>query len=141
MALCGVEIKANEAVLALVQRQASELQHLPVPTKKIALEDDEQAQSVKAFRTALETFVQAHQVTQIAIKKRSKKGEFAGGPVTFKIEGIIQLLDDCEVSLLSPQSISATQKKQQFSLPDSLNKYQHEAFLTACTALFKQVAG
>lgn len=137
MKVCGIEIKANEAILALAERQGASFQYLPLPLKKLALDDDELAANVKAFRAQLEALVDAHQLSHIAIKKRSKKGEFAGGPITFKIEAILQLLEGCEVTLLSPQTISATQKKQQFELPGALNKYQHDAFLTACTALTK----
>ena len=83
-------------------------------------------------------FVQANAIEHIAIKKRSKKGEFAGGPTTFKIEGVFQLLEDVEVTLLSPQTINAQNKKHTFELPASLNKYQHEAYKAACSALLKK---
>ena len=62
---------------------------------------------------------------------------FAGGPTSFKIEGIIQLLDNGDVFFLSPQTISAANKKHSFDLPNSLNKYQHEAFLTARAVITK----
>jgi len=39
-----------------------------------------------------------------------KKGEYAGGPIGFKMEGIIQLYEECPVKLVAPQTISATQK-------------------------------
>jgi len=83
-------------------------------------------------------FVRDNGISRIAIKKRSKKGEFAGGPTTFKIEGVFQLLDNCEVTLLSPQTINAQNKKHNFDLPATLNKYQHEAYKTACAALLKK---
>lgn len=139
MKVCGIEIKANEAILAVAERQDASFQYRPLPLKKLALADDDLAANVRAFRAQLEALVEAHQLSHIAIKKRSKKGEFAGGPVTFKIEAIIQLLEGCEVTLLSPQTISAMQKKRQIELPADLNKYQHDAFLTACTALTKLV--
>ena len=137
MKTCGVEIKASEAIFALVARQAGGLEHVPVTLKKIALEDDEEAASVKAFAQQVEAFVQANGIERLAIKKRSKKGEFAGGPTTFKIEGLMQLLDNCEVTLVSPQTVSAQSKKHDFALPASLNKYQHEAYKTACALLMK----
>ncbi|KMM84614.1 Protein of unknown function [Pseudomonas taetrolens] len=138
MTICGIEIKGSEAIFALATQGADGLEHLAIATKKIALDDDEDAASVKAFAAALAAFVKANAITRIAIKKRSKKGEFAGGPTTFKIEGILQLLDDCEVQLLSPQTLNAQFKKHAFDLPASLNKYQHEAFKAACAALLKK---
>lgn len=47
------------------------------------------------------------------------------------------MLDNCEVTLLSPQTINAQNKKHNFDLPATLNKYQHEAYKTACAALLK----
>ena len=135
MILCGIEIKGSEAIFALVTQQDDGFEHLACAIKKVALEDDDQAANVKAFAAQIQAFVQANGISRIAIKKRSKKGEFAGGPTTFKIEGLLQLLDACEVVLLSPQTINAQYKKHAFELPASLNKYQHEAYKTACAAL------
>jgi hypothetical protein len=137
MHICGIEIKASEAIFALASRASGALEHQPIALKKLALEEDDEAANVKAFAAQLAAFVKEHGITRIAIKKRSKKGEFAGGPTTFKIEGMFQLLEGCEVTLLSPQTINAQNKKHDFALPASLNKYQHEAYKTACAALMK----
>jgi len=51
---------------------------------------------------------------------------------------VFQLLDGCEVTLLSPQTINAQAKKHNFELPGTLNKYQHEAYKAACSALVKK---
>ncbi|WP_017903675.1 DUF3010 family protein [Pseudomonas asplenii] len=138
MTICGIEIKGSEAIFALATLRDATPAHLAVAIKKIALDDDDEAANVKAFASQLRAFVEANGITRIAIKKRSKKGEFAGGPTTFKIEGIVQLLDNCEVTLLSPQTLNAQHKKHGFELPETLNKYQHEAYKTACAALLKK---
>ncbi|MEN5091075.1 DUF3010 family protein [Pseudomonas protegens] len=138
MSICGIEIKGSEAIFALASLQDGALQHQALAIKKIALEDDDEAGNVRAFAAQIGAFVREHGITRIAIKKRSKKGEFAGGPTTFKIEGVLQLLEHCEVTLLSPQTINAQYKKHDFSLPASLNKYQHEAYKSACAALLKK---
>ncbi|MCE4057609.1 DUF3010 family protein [Pseudomonas sp. Au-Pse12] len=138
MSICGIEIKGSEAIFALASLQDGAPQHQPLATKKIALEDDDEAANVKAFASQVGAFVREHGITRIAIKKRSKKGEFAGGPTTFKIEGVFQLLEQCEVSLLSPQTLNAQYKKHAFELPATLNKYQHEAYKAACAALMKK---
>ena len=137
MTICGIDIKGSEAIFAVATQGPDGLQHLTIATKKIALDDDDDALNVKAFAAQVTAFVKTNAITRIAIKKRSKKGEFAGGPTTFKIEGIIQLLDDCDVQLLSPQTLNAQFKKHAFELPASLNKYQHDAYKAACAALLK----
>ncbi|MFA5981835.1 DUF3010 family protein [Pseudomonas sp. KHB2.9] len=138
MTLCGIEIKGSEAIIAVASLNNQTLTHVALATKKIALEDDDDAANVKAFAAQVKAFVRDNAIERIAIKKRSKKGEFAGGPTTFKIEGVFQLLEGVEVTLLSPQTINAQNKKHNFDLPATLNKYQHEAFKAACSALIKQ---
>ena len=138
MTLCGIEIKGSEAIIAVASLNNQTLTHVALATKKIALEVDDDAANVKAFAAQVKAFVQDNAIDRIAIKKRSKKGEFAGGPTTFKIEGVFQLLEGVEVTLLSPQTINAQNKKHNFDLPATLNKYQHEAFKAACSALIKQ---
>ena len=133
--ICGIEIKGSEAIFAVAKAEAPSIIHLPLETKKIPLKDDDDSNQVKSFYTLIKGFVKDNHIDRIVIKKRGKSGDYAGGPTTFKIEGIIQLLDDCDVTLLSPQTISAACKKHGFNLPASLNKYQHQAFLTACTAI------
>lgn len=139
MIICGVEIKGSEAIFALATRQNDGISHLPLATRKVALADDDESANVKDFAARIAAFVRENGISHIVIKKRSKKGEFAGGPTTFKIETVFQLLADCEVTLLSPQTINAQHKKHDFTLPDSLNKYQHEAFKSACAGLMKSV--
>ena len=137
MKLCGIEIKGSEAIIAVASLDGQVLSHVALSTKKIALDDDDAAAHVKLFAAQVAAFVRENSIDRIAIKKRSKKGEFAGGPTTFKIEGIFQLLDSCEVTLLSPQTINAQAKKHDVALPATLNKYQHEAYKAACSALMK----
>ncbi|POA54643.1 MULTISPECIES: DUF3010 family protein [unclassified Pseudomonas] len=138
MSICGIEIKGSEAIFALASLQGGTLEHQAIAVKKIALEDDDEAANVRTFAAQVRDFVREQGITRIAIKKRSKKGEFAGGPTTFKIEGVFQLLENCEVTLLSPQTINAQYKKHGYELPASLNKYQHEAYKAACAALLKK---
>lgn len=137
MTICGIEIKGSEAIIALAALDNQALSHVALATKKIALDDDDEAANVKAFAAQVRAFVQDNAIERIAIKKRSKKGEFAGGPTTFKIEGVFQLLEGVEVTLLSPQTINAQNKKHTFDLPATLYKYQHEAYKTACSCLMK----
>ncbi|MFL7965422.1 DUF3010 family protein [Pseudomonas kielensis] len=138
MKTCGIEIKGSEAIIAVASLDQQTLTHIALNTKKIALDDDDEAANVKAFAAQVRAFVVENGIECIAIKKRSKKGEFAGGPTTFKIEGVFQLLEGCEVTLLSPQTLNAQHKKHDFALPATLNKYQHEAYKAACSALMKK---
>lgn len=134
---CGIEISGNEARFAVAKIIDDEVSHVVIDTKKIALDDDENSGLVKSFAGVVEGFARDNDIKWIAISKRAKKGRFAGGSITFKIEGIFQLLNDCEVILISPKTVDAQDKKYKISLPISLKKYQHEAYRTACTAILQ----
>jgi Protein of unknown function (DUF3010) len=137
MKFCGVDIKGSEAILAIASLSKDQISHVTIDTKKIALADDDESANVKSFFELAAGFIRDNDIKHIAIKKRGKKGEFAGGPTTFKIESILQMLSNCDVILISPQTISAQVRKHAFAMPSTLNKYQHDAYCTACTALMK----
>lgn len=137
MKVCGVEIKGSEAILAVAHLAKGQLSHIATDTKKITLADDDESANVKSFFELVAGFIRDNGIKHIAIKKRGKKGGYAGGHTTFKIEGLFQMLGNCDVALVSPQTISATVKKHAFVMQATLNKYQHDAYCTACTAILK----
>lgn len=138
MSLCGVEIKGSEAILAVVDIVDGKLTYVPTETKRIALADDDKAANVRSFAELVAGFLRDNNLTEIAIKKRGKKGEFAGGATTFKIEGVFQMIRECKVDLISAPTIAAQDRKYGFPTPTTLNKYQTEAFRTACAALMSR---
>ena len=133
MRICGIELKGSEAVIVILEGDKTSWSIVDCPAKKLKLEDDENATHIRSFATAFESIVKEHGIDTIAIKKRGKKGNFMGGPVSFKIEGIIQLISPCEVSLVSPVSISNYAKKNPASEPTGLYNYQLTAFDVART--------
>lgn len=135
MQVCGVEIKGSEAIFAIADLQDGQFVHVPADTKRIALAGDDDAANVRSFADLVAGFMRDSNISSIAVKKRGKKGDFAGGPTTFKIEGVLQLLKECRVELISAQTIAAQERRHSFPAPSSLNKYQSEAFRAACAAL------
>jgi hypothetical protein len=130
MRVCGVELKGGEAILAVIDVDVDNVIHVDLATKKIPLGDTNSVVQVKSFQEIFESFCRDNNVERICIKKRNEKGEFAGGANTFKMEGLIQVSDAPEVMLVSPQTISAMQKREEINIPPELNKYQHVAYLT-----------
>ncbi len=129
MKLCGIELKGNDAVLVILDITGERATHIDIPTRKIALGDSDNAAQVAVFKDTIERFFKANGITEALIKKRAKKGKFAGGPDTFKMEALIQIVPDVEVTLISPQALAAMEKKNDIALPATLNKYQHVAYL------------
>ena len=130
MIICGIEIKAQEAIFVVIDTDNPSV-ILNLETKKIALSDSESRDHLLSFKAAIDSFFRDNHIDKIVIKKRAKAGQFASGADTFKIEGIIQLSIVDEVSFISPQRISSYQKRNpNISFPSQLNKYQHDAYVT-----------
>lgn len=140
MRVCGVEIKGSEAIFAVTEWADGQFVYISTETKRIALADDDRAANVRSFADLVAGFLRDNKVSHIVIKKRGKKGGYAGGATTFKIEGVFQLLKEVQVELLSAPTIAAQARKNEFPSPGHLNKYQKDAFHTACAALAKLAA-
>ena len=127
MKVCGIDLKANNMILAVLDDK----NYIDLKTKKITLENDESQDDIRKFCNEFLLFLEQNSIEKIVIKKRAKKGNFAGGAVTFKMEGLIQLNPICDVELVSAQTISSFEKKNSIEFPKSLKKYQEQAYLTA----------
>jgi hypothetical protein len=131
MNICGIELKSNYAVLVVLKDK----EFIDLKIKKIVLEDDEKQDSIRTFCNEFLLFLEKNEIEKIYIKKRAKKGTFAGGANTFKIEALIQLNPICEVNLISAQTISSFEKKNTVTFPENLKKYQEQAYLTLLSSL------
>jgi hypothetical protein len=133
MKICGIELKANNIIFSIVEFQDDEATYIDTKIKKLSLIDDEIQTSIIDFKVQIEDFILANDITKIIIKKRAKKGNFAGGVLTFKIETIIQLNIHCKVEFVSSQAINKYIKNNDVIFPDKLNKYQEQAYLSTLT--------
>lgn len=135
MIICGMEMSASEVRLVILDGTRASFSHVSVNPRKLVVADDANSEEVKAFRDSLYAFLRENGVQEVAIKKRNKRGDYAGGTVGFKLEGIAQLYSECPVVLTSPQSIAAAKKNHALAVSQSLRKYQEPAFETAFAAL------
>ena len=127
MNICGIELKANNVILVVLKDN----EYKESKIKKIIIEDDEKQENIRKFCNEFLDFLQKNEIEKVFIKKRAKKGAFSGGAVTFKMEGLIQLNPLCSVELISAQTVSTFEKKNQIQFPKELKKYQEQAYLTA----------
>ena len=131
MKICGVELKSNNIIISIVDILDDEINYIDIKTKKLILKDDENRETLLAFSNEINKFLKENSIEKINIKKRAKKGNFAGGVVTFKIEALIQLNNICEVNLVSSQALAKFQKKHEIEFPSTLTKYQEQSYLSA----------
>ena len=136
MIVCGVEIRAKEAVLAIVQKSSDDWSHLKCATKKLALTNHQDAAELLSLKAAIEAFAQQNKVETFAIKSRLATGDRAAGGVTFKIETLFQL-SGVPVVFVSPQAIAKIAKSNVGGLPASLHVYQTDACRAAVTYAMK----
>lgn len=136
MRICGVELAASRANIVIVDAiDSGNTELVPCQTCSLELQDADSQDEVKSFKQAFQSLLLENHVEQVVVKKRSTKGDFAGGAVSFKIEGLIQLNDVCGVSLLSATAIANAVKKYAIQVPGGIFKYQGTAFLTAAAMI------
>ena len=135
MRICGIEISGSEANFLILEGTKASFEMVASTPLKLAIYDDERNYEVRNFHKDIFTFFEKYSPDIIGIKKRNKKGDMAGGPIGFKIEGLIQIFEGSEIQLVPPQTIAANLRKFNIAIPLSLKKYQHEAFKTAYTLL------
>ena len=137
MRICGIDLKANNTIVSVIENNEEDdiLVYVDMKIKKIELANDESQSDVDKYFESINSFLRSNKIEKVFIKKRTKKGNFAGGAVTFKMEAMIQLNDVCEVSVVTSQSIGVYNKKNNVELPKSLNKYQEQAYLASIVAL------
>lgn len=129
--ICGIELKSSEAIFAIVDSDDGRGGYIDTDPKRMHVADDENAADVQSFFDAFRNFLRDNHIDQIVIKKRAKRGQMAGGAVTFKLEGLIQLNGTVPVNFISGQAIAAYQKRHALNVPAALNRYQEQAYLAA----------
>ncbi|NVD07783.1 DUF3010 family protein [Vibrio sp. JPW-9-11-11] len=134
MKICGVELKANDAIICLLSYEDNVV-HLPdCRVAKIAIGNANDTQEVRKFQFDFAKLVEDYKIEKVVIRQRQTKGKFAGGAVGFKLEAAIQLIDGLNVEVVSPSTIKESLKKNPLAISfkeTGLKQYQEQAFATA----------
>lgn len=135
MRVCGIEISGSSATIVVLDGTLDDFQIFQTGLSRIDLNNSESVVDVRTFKDTFQALVINHNIEKIGIKRRSTRGQYAGGAVSFKIEGIIQVASNIDVSLIPPQTISSTLRN--FPPPNlvRLFAYQRTAYNTAYTLL------
>ena len=135
MRFAGAAISGDELVLVTVIRSGVDFTIDASASMKLKFNGGADQHAVRAFFSAVAGFVRNSNIDRVAVRGRQAKGKFAGGPVSFKIEGFLQVLENCKTDILMPTTIAAAVKRHKFALPPKAFKYQNDSFLVACCAL------
>ncbi len=133
MKVCGVELKGNDAVICVMSKANGlyDIPHVRVP--KINIADASDAEQIRRFRFTFTKLLTDYQIDTVVIKGRALKGKFAGGPVGFKLEAAIQLIDEVAVEIVSASYVKSALAKTQVAIDfrdTGLKKFQETAFQT-----------
>ena len=136
MIACGIDLGGSTANIVVLDGTADDFNVVDTGIPKLEINDSESSHDVISFYDSFHSFIRNHNVQKIGIKKRSPKakGIYASGPLTFKMEGLIQLSKDAKVVLIHPNTISAKLRKDP---PPKVKifHYQVKAYETAYTLL------
>jgi len=133
MKVCGVELKGSDAIICVMSK-ANGLYDIPqVRVPKLSIKDAGDADQVKDFQFSFGKLLEDYRVDKVVIKGRALKGKFSGGPVGFKLEAAIQLIDNMPVEILSSSYVKSTLAKAQVKIDfrdTGLKSIQETAFQT-----------
>ncbi len=129
MNVLGIELKSDNLIGIVVKKIETTKEVTITEQIKITLSDSYSAHSVKVFFEEIKEIINKNNLNIIIIKKRNEKGKFAGGAVSFKMEGLIQLAAKQECHLVSAQQLSKFSEK--ITDKPVVKKYQEEALACA----------
>ena len=143
MRVCGVELTGNEAIISIMQLKDGLYDVPEVRVTKFVLGDAINTEPLKKFQFDFAQLMKDYQVDTVVIRQRALKGKFAGNPLSFKIEGALQLIDNLKTFVLSSAYVKEGLSKAQVK-PDAreigLKQFQEQAMLTAFAYLEQQSA-
>ena len=134
MRVCGVEIKGNDAVICLLSMKDEVFDIPECRVRKISLDKMAKSKSLKVFQVTFAKLMSDYKIDKVIIRERPTKGKFAGSAIGFKLEAVIQLIDNLEVELITPVAVKEYIKKNPIPVAfadTGLKSFQENAFATA----------
>jgi hypothetical protein len=134
MKICGVELKANDAIICLLSQSDGMMDIPNCRVSKLSIDNASDTHSIREFQFAFAKLMEDYGVEKVIIKERLMKGKFAGGAVGFKLESALQLMSDYDVTILSAAEMKESLKRTPALVKVKevgLKHYQQDAFETA----------
>jgi hypothetical protein len=122
--VCGVSVAASEATLLWVDSESLQ----PIGGAKVELNDGYNRTDVLQTLELLRQLMAERKTEKILIRKSSTSGKFSAGHMSFRIEALLTVAAPCAISFLSAQGVVAHMKRTPHVMPDSLKKYQWDAY-------------
>lgn len=132
MKTIGIQIKSNETIMVVLSKDKEGNITQSQDSTKFKLDDHTQPEQVKQFRDQINSFFDSVKADKIGILVRNPnaKGQMAPSPISFKLEGIMQLYDKNEIELIWKKTLNAFFERNAKTL-EADKIYQAEAFEVA----------
>jgi len=119
----GIELKAKRAIYVAIE--GTEEDFKVIDSGYYELQDSKDQSAIKVFHEKWMNMLNEGDFHSIAIKERISKGRFAGGALTFKMEGLIQL-SDYEIQIIHSAKLRSKLKNHDPAF-GKIHSYQEEA--------------
>jgi len=127
---CGIELSARRAIFVFLRREGAATVDITGKNTQVSIEDEDDPEQVRRFYHATHAVFERMRPDRIAIIQRKKRGHFASGGTTFKLEGLLQLYPRVAVTLVAPVILRQFAKEHR---PDLIPRYRYQknAYLLA----------
>ena len=130
MKTVGIQIDGSKMIIGVIERYDDGNVELSELSRKLVLKNHLDNLEVRNFRDELYTALDIIEADRIAYIARNPKGQQSASPLSFKLEGILQLYSKLEVESFWPVSISAYFRKNKYK-DLKKHKYQDKALKLA----------
>lgn len=138
MKIVGIQLKSNEAILVVLQKKEDGTIEQLDQSTKFGIDDSQDGTQVRQFRNQVNATLDTIRPDRIVVVARQSSGRTgaSSSPLSFKLEGIIQLYDKVETEFMWPATIAAFKRKNTIAV-QSKKKFQQDAFEAAYVTLNK----
>ena len=138
---CGIDIAARRAILVFLRQTGETIEDVTGKQTQIKIGDDDDPGELRRFCQRAHAVFDSMRPDRIAIVQRKKIGNFASGGTTFKLEGLLQLYPQTDVTIVASATLRQYSKDHRPILTPRYT-YQKNAYLLARYLLagFQQAA-
>lgn len=127
---CGIDISARRAIFVFLRQTGETIEDVTGKHTQIKIGDEDDPGEVRRFCRGAHAILERKRPDRIAIVQRKKIGNFASGGTTFKLEGLLQLYPQKNVTIVAPVLLRQFSKDQRPELTPRFT-YQKNAYLLA----------
>jgi hypothetical protein len=132
MKTIGIQIKSTEAILVVLEKDDEGNITQTNESAKFSIDYPNKPNQVRQFRDQINAAFDSIGAIRIGIVARNAngKGDRAPSPISFKLEGIVQLYDKVDIEQVWKQTTNSFFKKNA-KMGSAKNKYQDDAYEVA----------